>query len=210
MSSSYVYYKLFRKDRKHYNREYTVGFNEEEEESIGIVNLKEETQGDNPWSSSDVPIFTRGISFSTRHVVWKWLDLYHDIYWIAEVRVAPTSTVLDLGGGHYLTDKCYLSNFTSIASFLSSASAEERNRVISACISGFTYIPNPSEKECLDAVFRFGHLLQFIHPSNITQEICNVAVNSNPWAYQFVPTYFRSDHLKKFVPEGIQRTLQGI
>lgn len=209
MSSDAVYYRLFRKDRKHYYREYTVGFNKEYD-AIGIVNIKEETQGDNPWSSSDVPIFTRGISFSCRHSVWKWLDLYHDIYWIAEVRVIPTSTVLDLGGGHYLTDKCYLSNFTPITTFLSSVTAEERYSVITACISGFTFIPNPSERECLAAVFRFGHLLQFIDPSNITQELCNVAVKSNPWAYQFVPKHFRNDVLLQLVPEGIQRTLQGI
>lgn len=209
MSSSYVYYRLFRKDRKHYNRQYTVGYNEEIE-SIGIVNTPEETQGDNPWSPSDVAIFTRGISFSTREAVWKWLDLYPDIYWIAEVKVLPTSTVLDLGCGHYLTDRCYLSDFTPITTFLSSATKEERYRVSVACISGFTYIPNPSEKECLAAVFRFGHLLQFIHLSRITQEICNVAVKSNPWAYQFVPKCFRNDVILQLVPDGIQRMLQGI
>lgn len=207
MSSYTVYYRLFRKDRKHYYREYTVGFNKEFE-TIGIVNIKEETQGDNPWSSSDVPIFTRGISFSSRLSVWKWLDLYHDIYWIAEVRVEPTSTVLDLGGGHYLTDKCYISNFTPITTFLSSATEEERYRVTSACISGFTFIPNPSEKECLAAVFRFGHLLQFIPPLMITATLCHVAVTNNPWAFQFVPNDLRTGELLKLVPDGIRRVLR--
>jgi len=207
MSSDAVYYRLFRKDLQHYNHRYTTGFNKATE-PFGIVNTLDDTHGDNPWSGPNPAVLIRGISFSTRNVVWKWLDLYCDIYWIAEVRVLPTSTVIDLGGGHYLTDQCLISYFTPIQTFLSTAPEDERRTVMVTCISGFTYIPNPTDKECLEAVFRFGHLLQFIKPQLITAKLCRVAVTNNPWAFQFVPGDLRTDELLLLVPEAIRRTLR--
>ena len=206
-----TYYKLLRKDKIHYDHTYITGINQCSHPDIGTPiypSLIEDGKHcmDNPWSQYEIAIWPRGLSFSTFDSVWKWLDLYTDIYWIATIMVPEHQTIVDMGSGHYVTDGFIIMETIPITIYLQRIHKDIRMNVINSCRIGFCYLPNPTEEEQRIAVRRYGYLLQFIESP--TETVCMEAVASDRYAFQFVPEHLK-EKLKHMLSDEQRRQLQG-
>ena len=198
-----IYYKLLRKHKKHHNHQYDIGVNHLSGRLGEIIGPQVDPipiPVDSPWSSTDISVRMVGLSFSTLDSVWSWLNLYTDIYWLAELRLTSTSVLMDIGGGNYVTDCMEIIRIEPLTNI---TNAIARKSMIYSCKEGFTFLSNPTEEEAICAVRRFGHLLQFIkHPSKL---ICETAVKSDPYAIQYIPESPLKEELWKIVPLNIKR-----
>jgi len=158
-----MYYKLLRADMNHHGFQYKEGLN--------VL--------DSPFCPDEHK--SNGLYFSEGNDVWNWIELYDDLYWIADVTFSDET---DLARFEYTlkAERIFLHNIRPIAEFLRDPT--EQIKAVAKIGSVIRFMdPQPPEL-CLAAVNQAGSYLQYV--LHQTPELCTAAVEQSPYAIYYV------------------------